>query len=52
MEERKYRPEEIPPNVMKLARRIRAMEHSDDVFETLLCLLAQPKDSRKVEKRK
>lgn len=49
MEERKYKPEEIPPNVMKLARRIRAMEHSDDVFEALICLLAQTKDSMEVE---
>lgn len=41
MEERKYKPEEIPPNVMRLARRIRAMERSDDVFEALKCLLAR-----------
>lgn len=52
MEERKYKPEDVPPNVMKLARRIRSMEHSDDVFEALICLLVQPEGQQEGGKRK
>ena len=52
MEERKYRPEEIPPNVMKLARRIRAIERSDDVFEALKCLLTRSEGQQEGGKRK